>query len=148
MKSFLPFNFAITKICVAIRLAEDETKMGGIQFRLSPSNIKKSLGFSQLNTFFATFWKCLSTHFGHMRKIKTSLNILLRIIEHDNRLHDNRLPDHLFFYRLCFLRILRNFKNSIFHGTPPVAAYEKFINFPGKHRWRWRNRFIFLIHTT
>ena len=30
-----------------------------------------------------------------MTKIKTLLNILLRIIE-----HNNRLPDHLFFYRL------------------------------------------------
>ena len=30
LKSFLPFNFAITKICVAIRLAEDGTRLGGI----------------------------------------------------------------------------------------------------------------------
>ena len=30
IKSFLPFNFAITKIFVAIRLAEGETKMDGI----------------------------------------------------------------------------------------------------------------------
>ena len=30
IKSFLPFNFAITKICLAIRLAEDGTRMGGI----------------------------------------------------------------------------------------------------------------------
>ena len=37
IKSFIPFNFAITKTCVAIRLAEDGTRMGGIQFRLSPS---------------------------------------------------------------------------------------------------------------
>ena len=29
-KSFLQFNFAITKIYVAIRLAEDGTRMGGI----------------------------------------------------------------------------------------------------------------------
>ena len=29
IKSFVPFNFAITKICVAIRLAEDGTRMGG-----------------------------------------------------------------------------------------------------------------------
>ena len=28
IKSSLPFNFAITKICVAIRLAEDGTRMG------------------------------------------------------------------------------------------------------------------------
>ena len=26
---FFPFNFAITKICVAIRIAEDGTRMGG-----------------------------------------------------------------------------------------------------------------------
>ena len=30
IKSFLPFDFAVTKICVAIRLAEDGTRMGGI----------------------------------------------------------------------------------------------------------------------
>ena len=29
-KSFLPFNFAITKICVVIHLEEDGTRMGGI----------------------------------------------------------------------------------------------------------------------
>ena len=40
------------------------------------------------------------------------------------------------------------FKNSFFHKTPPVAASEKFINFPGKHQWQRRNRFIFLINTT
>ena len=36
-KSFLLFNFSITNICVAIRLAEDETRIGGIYFQLSPS---------------------------------------------------------------------------------------------------------------
>ena len=30
IKSFLQFNFASTKICVAIRLADDRTRMGGI----------------------------------------------------------------------------------------------------------------------
>ena len=30
IKSFLPFNFAITKICVAIHLAEDGTRMDSI----------------------------------------------------------------------------------------------------------------------
>ena len=30
IKSFLPFNFAITKICVRISLVEDRTKIGGI----------------------------------------------------------------------------------------------------------------------
>ena len=30
IKSLLPFNFAITKICVTIRLAEDGARMGGI----------------------------------------------------------------------------------------------------------------------
>ena len=30
MESFVPLNFAITKICVAMCLAEDETRMGGI----------------------------------------------------------------------------------------------------------------------
>ena len=47
--------------------------------------------------FIATSCKCLCFHFGHMNKIKTSLNRLLRIIE-----HNNRFPDHLFFYRLCY----------------------------------------------
>ena len=39
------------------------------------------------------------------------------------------------------------FKNSFFHKTPMVAS-EKFLNFPGKHQWRRRNRFIFLISAT
>ena len=30
IKSFIPFNFAITKICVAIHSAEDGTRMGAI----------------------------------------------------------------------------------------------------------------------
>ena len=34
IKSFLPFNFSITKICVAIRLAEDGTRMDGINYPL------------------------------------------------------------------------------------------------------------------
>ena len=37
IKSFLSFNLSITKICVAIRLAEDGTRMSGILFQLSPS---------------------------------------------------------------------------------------------------------------
>ena len=37
MRYFLPFNFGITKIRVAISLVEDGTKMGGIWFQLSPS---------------------------------------------------------------------------------------------------------------
>ena len=39
VKSFLPFNFAVTKICVGvgIRLAEDGTRMGGIYFQVFPS---------------------------------------------------------------------------------------------------------------
>ena len=32
----LPFNFAITKICVAISLTDDGTRMGGIKFQPSP----------------------------------------------------------------------------------------------------------------
>ena len=36
-KYFLPFIIAITKTCVVIRLAEDETKTGDIQFQLFPS---------------------------------------------------------------------------------------------------------------
>ena len=30
IKPFLPFNFAVTKICVRIPLAENGTRMGGI----------------------------------------------------------------------------------------------------------------------
>ena len=40
------------------------------------------------------------------------------------------------------------FNNSFFHKTVSVAASEKFINFPEKHRKRRHNRFIFLINTT
>ena len=47
IKSSLSFNCAITKICVAIRSAEDGTRMGGIQFQLSPS-----MSNSQLHIFF------------------------------------------------------------------------------------------------
>ena len=39
------------------------------------------------------------------------------------------------------------FKNSFFHKTPPVAASEKFINFPGKHQWqRRKGPFIKYLH--
>ena len=34
MKYFLQFDFAITNICVAMRLAENGTSMGGIEFQL------------------------------------------------------------------------------------------------------------------
>ena len=37
INSFFPLNFAITKIRVEIRLAEDGTRMGGMQFQLFPS---------------------------------------------------------------------------------------------------------------
>ena len=43
IKCFFPFNFAITKICVAICLVEDGTRMGGIQFCLIPSTFLSSL---------------------------------------------------------------------------------------------------------
>ena len=39
IKYFLPSNFAITKICVRIRLAKDGTRMDNIKFQLSPSLI-------------------------------------------------------------------------------------------------------------
>ena len=35
------------------------------------------------------------------------------------------------------------FKSNVFHKRTPVAACKKFINSPGKHQWRRRNRFIF-----
>ena len=37
------------------------------------------------------------------------------------------------------------FKRSFFHKTSAMAAYEKFMNFPGQHQRRRCNRFIFLI---
>ena len=40
------------------------------------------------------------------------------------------------------------FKSSFNHKTYPVAASKKFINFPGKHEWQRRNRFIFLKDMT
>ena len=40
------------------------------------------------------------------------------------------------------------FNSSFFHKIPPIAASEKFINFPGKHQWWTHSRFIFLINTT
>ena len=39
------------------------------------------------------------------------------------------------------------FKNSFFHRTPLIVDSEKFRNFSGKHQWRKRNRFTFLINT-
>ena len=42
----------------------------------------------------------------------------------------------------------KTFKNSFFDKTPSVTDSKKIINFPGKHQWRRRNRFIFLIDTT
>ena len=40
------------------------------------------------------------------------------------------------------------FKNIFFYKTPPVAASEKLINFPGKHQWQNRYRFTFWLNTT
>ena len=50
--------------------------------------------------------------------------------------------------RNFLVNIANFFKNSYFNKTPAVAASEKFINFPGKHQWQRRNRFILLINTT
>ena len=40
------------------------------------------------------------------------------------------------------------FKNSFFHETPAVAAFDKFENFPGDvlENWRSCNKFIFLVN--
>ena len=46
------------------------------------------------------------------------------------------------------VNIAKFFRNSFFDKTPPVAASEKFINFPGKYKRRRCNRFIFLTNTT
>ena len=52
-KSFLPFNFSVTNICVVIRLADDGTGMGGIQFQLSPSKklISKKEPYGKKSSF-------------------------------------------------------------------------------------------------
>ena len=42
-KECISFNFLVTEIRVAVSLAEDETKTGGIQFQLSPSNLIKNM---------------------------------------------------------------------------------------------------------
>ena len=42
----------------------------------------------------------MCTHFGRVTKIKTSLNLHLRIIQ-----QNNRLPVHVFFYRLWNLEM-------------------------------------------
>ena len=46
------------------------------------------------------------------------------------------------------MKIAKFFKNRFFHKSPPVAACEKFINFPVKHQWQRGKRFIFSINTT
>ena len=55
-KSFLPFNFSVTNICVAIRLAyEGGTRMGGIYFQLSPSfNLLSKSNSENIQTSFIT----------------------------------------------------------------------------------------------
>ena len=49
-----PFNFAITKICVAISLTDDGTRMGGIKFQPSPSmlNIEILISLNLRPVFF------------------------------------------------------------------------------------------------
>ena len=47
--------------------------------------------------------------------------------------------------------IAKILRNAFFNKTTPVAASDNLlllIGFPGKHQWRWGNRFIFLINTT
>ena len=54
-KSFLSFNFSVTSICVAIRLTEDGTRMGGIYFQLSPSfNLLSKSNSENIQTSFIT----------------------------------------------------------------------------------------------
>ena len=45
------------------------------------------------------------------------------------------------------VNICKIFKNSLFHKTPPMVAFEKFINFPRICQWQRDNRFIILINT-
>ena len=44
-----------------------------------------------------------------------------------------------------YCKILRT---AFFHKTTLIAASEKSVNFPGKHRWQMCNRFIFLTNAT
>ena len=46
------------------------------------------------------------------------------------------------------VNIAKFLRPSFNYKTHPVAASKKFINLPGKHEWRRRNRFIFLKDTT
>ena len=49
-RSCYPRNISVLNICVAIRLAEDRTKMGGIQFQLAPSLIINTIGTNNYGT--------------------------------------------------------------------------------------------------
>ena len=46
------------------------------------------------------------------------------------------------------LNIAKRLRTAFFHETAQVVSSENFVNFPEKHQWRKRNRFIFLINTT
>ena len=74
--------------------------------------MKSTSGFSRLNTLFGASCKCLCTHFGHMTTIKTSLNILIRIIE-----HNNQLPDYLFLYRIWLTIFAKSFILDVWQGS-------------------------------
>ena len=45
-----PRNISVFKFCVAIRLAEDRTKMGSIQFQLAPSLIINTIDINNYDT--------------------------------------------------------------------------------------------------
>ena len=81
----LSFNFAMTKICVAIRLAEDGTRMGGIQFRLSPSILLTDQISQPDCLYFLRYWVlCLrltSSHppfFGKIMKFSKIIDMIYR----------------------------------------------------------------------
>ena len=90
IKSSLSFNFAITKTCAAIRLAEGGTRMSGIQFQLFPSKL------SNLPTNFFRQKVLLYKNHSidlHFKSIGFKLDLL------------NRLPGNYYLF-LCVILII------------------------------------------
>ena len=90
IKSSLLFDFAITKTCVAIRLAEDGTRMGGIQLQLFPSKL------SNLPTNFFRQKVLLYKNHSidlHFKSVGFKLDLL------------NRLPGNYYLF-LCVILII------------------------------------------
>ena len=89
IKSFLSLNFVITKIYVMIRLVEDWTRMGGIQFRLSP-RISCRTGvtfkiFHQLNCKSSYLINLLQCQIFRLQYVaKSGIQVYIKLINHGN----------------------------------------------------------------